>query len=157
MALAHLLHYSKEEVNDMRYSVLAGRVLFSLLLVMAGVGLFSSQQIAFAAAQGVPLASIAVPISGLLAVLGGLSIALGYKAKWGAALIVLFLVPVTLMMHNFWSVNDPAVAQDQMAHFMKNLSLIGSALFISYFGSGPLSLDARDRGYSEDGKERAAA
>jgi len=61
------------------------------------------------------------------------------------------------MMHNFWSVNDPAVAQDQMAHFMKNLSLIGSALFISYFGSGPLSLDARDRGYSEDGKERAAA
>ena len=85
----------------MRYLVLAGRVLFSLLFVMGGVGLFSSQQIAFAAAQGVPLASISVPISGLLAVLGGLSIALGYKAKWGAALIVLFLVPVTIMMHNF--------------------------------------------------------
>ena len=141
----------------MRYSVLAGRVLFSLLFVMAGVGHFSSQEIAFAAAQGVPLASIAVPISGLLAVLGGFSVALGYRAKWGALLIVLFLVPVTLMMHNFWSVNDPAVAQDQMAHFMKNLSLIGSALFISYFGSGPLSLDARDHGYPEDRKERAAA
>src|SRR5437667_5986789 len=98
MALAHLLHYSKEEVNDMRYSVLAGRVLFSLIFVLAGLGNFSSQQIAFAAAQGVPLASIAVPFSGILALVGGLSIALGYKARWGAALLILFLVPVTVMM-----------------------------------------------------------
>ena len=140
----------------MRYSVLAGRILFSLLFIMAGFGHFSSQEIAFAAAQGVPLASVAVPLSGILAVVGGLSIALGYKAKWGAALIVLFLVPVTFTMHNFWAVKDPLVAQDQMAHFMKNVSLLGSALFIFYFGSGPLSLDARVRSYSGR-DERAAA
>jgi putative oxidoreductase len=141
----------------MRYSVLTGRVLFALLFVMAGFGNFSSQTIAFAAAQGVPFASVAVPFSAILALLGGLSIAFGYKAKWGAWLIVLFLVPVTLMMHNFWAVSDPAVAQDQMAHFMKNLALIGSALFISYFGAGPLSLDARVPGQSEDRKQRAVA
>ena len=140
----------------MRYSVLAGRILFSLLFIMAGFGHFSSQEIAFAAAQGVPLASVAVPLSGILAVVGGLSIALGYKARWGAALIVLFLVPVTFTMHNFWAVKDPLVAQDQMAHFMKNVSLLGSALFIFYFGSGPLSLDARVRSYSGR-DERAAA
>jgi len=141
----------------MRYSVLAGRVLFSLIFVLAGLGNFASQQIAFAAAQGVPLASIAVPFSGILALVGGLSIALGYKARWGAALLILFLVPVTVMMHNFWSVSDPAVAQDEMVHFMKNVSLIGSVLFIFYFGSGPLSLDARKRTYSENRKERAVA
>jgi len=140
----------------MRYSVLAGRILFSLLFIMAGFGHFSSQEIAFAAAQGVPLASVAVPLSGVLALVGGLSIALGYKARWGAALIVLFLVPVTFMMHNFWAVKDPLVAQDQMAHFVKNISLLGSALFIFYFGSGPLSLDARVRSYSGR-DERAAA
>src|SRR2546422_7230278 len=82
---------------------------------------------------------------------------LHYKAEWGAWLIVLFLVPVTFMMHNFWTVSDPAVAQDQMAHFMKNLALIGSALFISYFGAGPLSLDARVRSQSEGRKQRAVA
>jgi len=141
----------------MRYSVLAGRILFSLLFIMAGLGHFSSQEIAFAAAQGVPLASVVVPLSGILAIVGGLSIALGYKAKWGAALIVLFLIPVTLMMHNFWAAKDPLVAQDQMAHFMKNVSLLGSALFIFYFGSGPLSLDARKRSYSASRDERAAA
>jgi len=141
----------------MRYSVLAGRVLFSLLFVAGGFGEFSSQVIGFAAAQGVPLASIAVPLSGLMAILGGLSIAFGYKTKWGAALLVLFLIPVTFMMHNFWAVSDPAVAQDQMAHFMKNLSLIGSALFISYFGAGPLSLDARVSNQSGDRNQRAVA
>ena len=69
----------------MRYSVLAGRILFSLSFVMAGFGHFSSQEIAFAAAQGVPLASVVVPLSGILALVGGLSIAFGYKAKWGSS------------------------------------------------------------------------
>ncbi len=141
----------------MRYSVLAGRVLFSSLFVIAGLGHFSSQEIGYAAAQGVPLASIIVPMSGIMAIVGGLSIALGYKAKWGAALVVLFLVPVTITMHDFWSVTDPLAAQDQMAHFMKNVSLLGSALIIFYFGAGPLSLDARSRSRSEERKERAAA
>jgi len=140
----------------MRYSVLAGRVLFSSLFVMAGLGHFSSQEIGYAAAQGIPLASMVVPMSGIMAIVGGLSIALGYKAKWGAALIILFLVPVTIMIHNFWSVSDPVAAQDQMAHFMKNVSLLGSALLIFYFGSGPLSLDARGS-RSEERRQRAAA
>ena len=155
--LADLLQCVELGVTDMRYSVLAGRVLFSLLFVMAGLGHFSSQEIAYAAAQGVPLASIVVPMAGIIAIVGGLSIALGYKAKWGAALVVLFLVPVTVMMHNFWSVTDPVAAQDQMAHFMKNVSLLGSALLIFYFGSGPLSLDARSGSRSEERKEREAA
>jgi putative oxidoreductase len=141
----------------MRYSVLAGRVLFSLMFVMAGFGHFSSQEIAYASAQGVPLASIVVPVSGIMAILGGLSIAFGYKARWGAALIILFLIPVTIMIHNFWSVSDPVAAQDQMAHFMKNVSLLGGALFIFYFGSGPLSLDARSRSLSEERSHRAVA
>jgi putative oxidoreductase len=140
----------------MRYSVLAGRILFSLIFVMSGLTHFSAQTIAFAAAQGVPLASVAVPFAGLLAMLGGLSVAFGYKARWGAALLVLFLVPVTFTMHAFWTASDPAIAQDQIAHFMKNLSLIGSALFIFHFGSGPLSLDVRNPGYA-DHKERAIA
>jgi putative oxidoreductase len=145
------------EVKDMRYSVLSGRILFSLSFVIAGFGDFSSQQIAFAAAQGVPLASVVVPLSGILSLVGGLSVAFGYKAKWGAALIVLFLVPVTVVMHNFWSVSDPLVAQDQMAHFMKNISLIGGAFLIFYFGSGPFSLDAHEHSHSRNRKEPAVA
>jgi putative oxidoreductase len=102
-----------------------------------------SQTIAYAASQGVPLASIAVPFSGLLALAGGLSILLGYRARIGAWLIVLFLVGVTPMMHNFWTVTDPMMYQMQMVMFMKNVSMLGGALVISQLGSGPWSLDSR--------------
>jgi putative oxidoreductase len=123
--------------------VLAGRVLFSLIFIFASLGHFSHQEIAYAAQQGVPLASISVPFSGVMALLGGLSILLGYRAKWGAWLLIIFLIPVTLMLHNFWAVKDPMMAQIQIAMFMKNVSMIGGALLITQFGAGPLSLDAR--------------
>src|SRR5712664_3320962 len=125
--------------------VVLGRFFFALIFLMAGANHFSSQTIAFAASQGVPLASIAVPLSGELSIAGGLSILLGYRAKLGAWLIVLFLVPVSLMMHKFWLVQDPMMAQIQMILFMKNVSMLGGALLISQFGAGPFSVDARSR------------
>jgi putative oxidoreductase len=45
------------------------------------------------------------------------------------------------MMHKFWAVTDPMMMQMQMAMFMKNISLTGGALMISYFGAGPISID----------------
>jgi putative oxidoreductase len=123
--------------------VVLGRFLFVLIFLMSGPFHFSKQEVAYAVTQGVPLASILVPFSGVMAFAGGLSILLGYRAKLGAWLLVLFLVPVTLMMHNFWAVHDPMMAQVHMAMFMKNLSMLGGALLISQFGAGPFSLDAR--------------
>lgn len=123
--------------------VVLGRFFFALIFVMAGANHFNKQTIGYAASQGVPLAAIAVPLSGVLAIVGGLSILLGYRAKLGAGLIVLFLVPVSFMMHKFWTVQDPMMAQVQMIMFMKNVSMLGGALLISYFGAGPFSLDAR--------------
>ena len=88
---------------------------------------------------------ILVPILvlGVIAVLGGLSVALGYRARVGAWLIVVFLVPVTLTMHAFWGVSDPMMAQMQMVMFMKNLSMLGAALLLAYHGAGPISFDRR--------------
>jgi putative oxidoreductase len=84
-----------------------------------------------------------VPLSGGLALAGGLRILLGYRTKLGAWLIVLFLVPVTFMMHKFWAATDPMMQQMQMVMFTKNVAILGDALLISHFGAGPLSLDAR--------------
>ncbi len=122
--------------------VLLGRLLFVLIFLMAGLSHFSGQTIAFAASQGVPLASIAVPLSGVIALVGALSILLGYRAKIGAWLIAFFLVAVT-PMHKFWGIADPMMHQMQMVMFMKNLAMLGGALLISQFGAGPWSLDSR--------------
>jgi putative oxidoreductase len=123
--------------------IFLGRFLFALIFIMAGPRHFLSATIAFAASQGVPVASIAVPFSGALALVGGLSILLGYRARIGAWLIVLFLVGVTPMLHQFWAVSDPMMQQIQMAMFFKNLSMMGGALLIAQYGAGPWSLDAR--------------
>ncbi len=129
-----------------RYLVPLGRAAFAAIFLMAGAGHFSPQTIAFAAQAGVPAARLLVPLSGLLALAGGLSVLLGYHARIGAWLLVLFLVPVTVMMHNFWTVADPIMAQLQQAMFMKNVSMVGGALLVAYFGAGPVSFDARARG-----------
>jgi putative oxidoreductase len=129
----------------MRYLVLAGRILFALIFITASPRHFSHEGIEHAAELGVPLASVAVPISGGLALAGGLSVAVGYRARWGAWALVAFLVPVTLMMHAFWKLQDAAAIHVQQAMFAKNIAMLGAALMMTYFGAGPLSVDREDR------------
>ena len=112
----------------MKYTVLLGRILFSLIFLSSGLFHFSGMAVSYASSQGVPLASILVPFSGIMAIVGGLLILVGYKAKWGAWLIVLFLIPVTFMMHAFWKETDPMQKQMQMGMFMKNISILGGAV-----------------------------
>jgi putative oxidoreductase len=123
--------------------VLTGRLFFSAIFLLSGLSHFSAKTIGYAAANGVPFASLAVPASGILAFIGALSILLGHRVRAGAWLLVLFLVPVTLTMHNFWSVSDPMVRQMQMINFMKNLSMLGGALLITQYGAGPWSLETK--------------
>lgn len=127
----------------MKIITILGRFLYSVLFLFAGLGHFSSATIGYAASQGVPMANLAVPLSGVMAIVGGVSILLGYKAKYGALILIAFLVPVTFMMHAFWGVSDPMQKQMQMTMFMKNIALIGGALLIFASGSGSSRLDAR--------------
>jgi putative oxidoreductase len=136
------LHPRVHAYDATRALPLVGRVLFSTIFLVSAPHDFSEQVINYAAAAGVPLAGTAVPMAGVVALVGGLSVLLGFKAKLGAWLLVLFLVPVTLFMHRFWGVEDAQMAQMQMINFMKNIALVGGALWIAYFGAGPFSLDA---------------
>ncbi len=129
--------------DALRFVVPIGRALFALIFIVSAFDDFSAGTVAYAQHAGVPLPSIAVPLAGVLALVGGISVLLGYHARIGAWLLVLFLVPVTLLMHAFWGVPDPMMAKMQQIMFMKNLSMLGGALLVAYFGAGPLSLDAR--------------
>lgn len=120
-----------------------GRIMFSLIFLLSVPNHFKHETVAYAAAAHVPLAHVAVPLAGLLALLGGLSLALGFHARMGAIALLVFLVPVTLFMHKFWGLSDAQQAQMQMINFMKNVALMGGALFFVYAGAGAYSLDAR--------------
>jgi putative oxidoreductase len=125
----------------MRFLFPVGRVLFAWNFVLALPYHFTHGAVQVAAEQGVPLAGVLVPLSGVLALAGGLSVAIGYKARWGAWALVAFLVPVTLWMHAYWRLSNPNTVFAEEVLFLKNLSMLGAALLISQFGAGPVSID----------------
>lgn len=85
--------------------------------------------------------SVAVALTGLMLLAGGLSVVLGVWPVIGLVLLILFLVPVAFIMHNFWAVEDPMQRQAEQVNFMKNLALAGAALALMYGASGwPLSI-----------------
>jgi len=129
----------------MKYSNLVslfGRQLFSIIFILSSASHFKPATVEYAAQHGVPLAGLLVPLSGVVALVGGLSVLLGYQTRLGAWMLTLFLIPVTLVMHNFWATTDPTAFQIERALFLRNVALLGGALLIGYYGGGPLGLDA---------------
>ena len=133
----------KVDSSSSEFIVPFGRVLLSLIFIVAGFTHFTGATISYAANSGVPFADVLVPVSGVMAIVGGISVALGVKARMGALLLILFLIPVTFMMHNFWAISDPDMAQQQMTHFMKNIAIFGGLFFVAYYGAGAYSWDRK--------------
>jgi putative oxidoreductase len=129
-----------------RYGPLAGRILLALIFVISGyekIGGFSKVA-AGMAAKGVPFAELALVVTIIVEIAGGLMLIFGWKARWAALALFLWLVPVTLLFHNFWAV-EQAQYQNQFNHFMKNLCIMGGLLYVMAFGAGPVSINERKR------------
>lgn len=130
--------------------LLVGRIVFSVFFIFSGYNHFANlgMMTQYTASQGVPAAQLAVLGTGVLLLVGGLCILLGWQVRLGALLLVLFLVPVAFFMHRFWGLADPMAAQNQMGHFFKNITLAGAALMIYalaalYPARWPYSVGAR--------------
>ncbi|HSN38740.1 MAG TPA: DoxX family protein [Burkholderiales bacterium] len=130
-----------------QYAPLAGRILLALMFVISGWGKITnfSGTAGYMASMGMPFPELLLP--GAIAIeLGcGLMLMAGWKTRFAALAIFLFIIPSTLIFHNFWAA-DPAQAQNQMIHFMKNVTIMGGMLYVMAFGAGPLSLDNRKSG-----------
>ena len=109
---------------------LIGRIIVALYYINSGVHHFKdlNMMAGYAGSKGVPAPKLAVAGSGVLLVIGGLSLGLGYQPIVGVAAVLLFLIGVTPVMHNFWTVTDPQHRMGEMINFTKNLALLGSTL-----------------------------
>jgi putative oxidoreductase len=96
----------------------------------------------YMASKGMPLVPLFLLGAIVFELVGGLSVLLGFKARKGALMLIVFMIPATLIFHNFW-VAEGMERQIQMIMFMKNLTMIGGLVLILGFGSGPLSLDRK--------------
>lgn len=110
--------------------VLIGRILFSAVFLSSAVGHLTQTDVmaGYAKSRGVPAARLAVLASGVLILVGGLSVLLGIWPDVGALLLVLFLVPTAITMHAFWRETDGQARQNEMIAFTKDLALAGAAI-----------------------------
>ena len=128
------------------YAPPVGRVLLSAIFLSAGaMKLLDWNHTAdLMASKGLPLVPLLLPLAALTELIAGLSLLLGWHARLGALALFLFLIPTTLVFHNFWAVTGPE-QQNQMQHFLKNLAIMGGLLVVVGLGPGRCSLDAAER------------
>ena len=120
------------------YSTLIGRILLAVLFLMSGINKIANptgtQQ--YMASMGITWLTMLFYIGAIVVEIGGgISLLLGYRARAGAWLLFLFMIPTTLIFHTHFA------DQNQMIHFLKNLSIMGGLLYVAAYGAGRLSMD----------------
>ena len=124
----------------MKYFPLIARIALALIFLNSGINhLLGFSGFVEMLGQTLPLASVLAIGTIAFQLLGAISLILGYKVNIGATLLILFLIPATLVFHNF--LVDPS----QLSSFLRNLGLIGGLLLVIYAGAGPLSIDGTKR------------
>jgi putative oxidoreductase len=108
---------------------LLSRVLFALVIGYLALGnlLDLESSVGYAKSKGAPLATVTVPLGSLGLIAGALAILVGVYPALGALAVIAFLVPITIIMHDFWTMEGQD-RQNEQIHFLKNVGLLGSAL-----------------------------
>jgi len=114
----------------MEYVFLVSRILFGGFFLLNGINHFlkGDMMTQYTAAKGIPAPKIAVYGTGLLLILAGFGIISGVYVVWAVLALVIFLIPVTFIMHTFWKVTEPNMKMTETIMFMKNIALTGAAL-----------------------------
>jgi putative oxidoreductase len=125
---------------------LIGRALIALLFIPSGwakIGGFAGT-VGYIASQGVPLPEVAAAIAIAVELGLGILLLVGFKTRWTALLMALFIICITIVFHNYWAVEAAQVMAQKM-NFYKNMAIAGGALAFAAFGAGDYSVDGRRR------------
>lgn len=119
------------------FAVLIGRILLVLIFLKSGLGKIENFQgtAQYMASHGMPFSNFFLVGAIFFELVGSITVILGLFARYGALLLLIFLIPTTLIFHNIFA--DPKM----MIHFMKNVSMFGGLLILLAFGPGRLSFD----------------
>ncbi len=125
---------------------LLGRLCIAALFIPAGLTKIAGFEAtaAYMATKGLPLVSLLLIATIIIEAGCGLLILLGWRAREAALVLALFLIPVTVIFHGFWGIEDLAARAQEQRAFMKNLAIMGGVLMIAGLGSGPFSLQRRE-------------
>ncbi len=125
-----------------RASPLIGRILLAIIFLWSGTGKVMGFKgtVGHIAGAGLPMPEVLTVLSIIIEIGGGLMLIIGWNARLAAAVLFLWMIPVTYYFHNFWAVPADQV-QMQQINFFKNLGIMGGLLLVFGLGSGPYSVD----------------
>ena len=125
------------------YAPLLGRILLAFIFLQSGFDklLNYGKTINLMGVRGVPEPQLLLPLAIILLLAGGIMLLVGWKARWGAVALIVFMIPATFYFHAYWTFPQP-LQLNQFHHFVKNLAIIGGLLLVLGMGSGALSVDA---------------
>lgn len=121
---------------------LVGRILLGLIFVLSGFQKLMgfSGVVGNITGKGLPMPEVLAVLTVAIELGAGLLLVIGLKARWAAFLLFLFIIPVTLTFHNFWSMEGAQYAMNKI-QFLKNVSIMGGMLLVAAFGPGRYSID----------------
>jgi putative oxidoreductase len=107
-----------------------GRFCLATIFLIAGIGkIFTwDQTVQYMSAHGMPMAEFFIIGAILTEVIASFCLAFGIRAKLAAALLLVYLIPVTYIFHPFWLAQDPAIKEATLIEFLKNLAIFGGLL-----------------------------
>ncbi len=123
--------------NHPGITVLA-RFLFTFLFLLSGITHFTSIPYYVALMpENTPYPVFWVLVSGVVELAGAVMILLNWRPRLGAWLLVLFLLPVTVVVHGYEMLyaDSEAMRAIQQASFIKGFTLVGAALLITQLGA----------------------
>jgi putative oxidoreductase len=125
---------------------LLGRALIALLFIPSGWGKIAgfSGLVGYIASKGVPLPEVCAAIAIAVELGLGILLLVGFKTRWVALLMAIFIIVITFIFHNYWAVEAAQVMAQKM-NFYKNLAIAGGTLAFAAFGAGAYSIDGRRR------------
>ncbi len=124
--------------------VLVGRVALAVLFIWSGLGKLMGGfggTVGYISSQGLPVPEVLAALTIALELGGGILLALGWKARWMAILLALWLIPTTLIFHRFWGGVPADQVMSQQVNFYKNVAIFGGMLLLAGFGPGRYSID----------------
>ncbi|HXM83895.1 MAG TPA: DoxX family protein [Burkholderiales bacterium] len=125
---------------------LVGRILIGLIFLVAGVrkvavGMGFAGTVAYLTKLGFPAPEAMAVLAIVIEIGGSILLIVGWRTRWAAWLLALFVVVAAFAAHRFWEFTDPGQFNNQLNHFLKNLSIIGGLLYVATFGPGSASVD----------------
>ncbi len=102
--------------------------------------IFSWQaNVQYMSTRHLPMIPVLLAAATVIEIGGSICLITGYRAREAAFIMFLYMIPLTLLFHNYWAASG-MLAGVQETHFRKNLAIMGGLLLLAYAGPGPWSL-----------------